>query len=84
MGSFVHEFCYVSSHSYAFRIATELGTDLNKYFDLIEDVVAQADEVDDKYLQVNQIWKYIVEVLVTIFLLMPVIMLVTLNNSHTV
>ncbi|XP_060564168.1 dolichyl-diphosphooligosaccharide--protein glycosyltransferase subunit 2-like [Ruditapes philippinarum] len=39
------------SHSYAFRVATELNTDLNKYFDLIEDVVAQADEVDDKYLQ---------------------------------
>lgn len=53
LDSFVHEFCYVSSHSYAFRIATELGTDLNKYFDLIEDVVAQADEVDDKYLQVR-------------------------------
>lgn len=42
------------SHSYAFSIVTELGTDLNKYFDLIEDIVAQADEVDDKYLQVRR------------------------------
>ncbi|XP_045180399.2 dolichyl-diphosphooligosaccharide--protein glycosyltransferase subunit 2-like [Mercenaria mercenaria] len=39
------------SHSYAFRVVTELNSDLNKYFDLIEDVVAQADEVDEKYLQ---------------------------------
>lgn len=31
---------------------TDLNTDVNKYFDLIEDVVAQADEVDNKYLQV--------------------------------
>jgi len=44
---------YFFSHGYAFRIATELGTDLNKYFDLIEDIVAQADEVDEKYLQVR-------------------------------
>ncbi|KAL4217563.1 proteasome regulatory particle base subunit [Mactra antiquata] len=41
------------AHSYAFRIVTSFGekADLTKYFDLIEDIVAQADEVDDKYLQ---------------------------------
>lgn len=41
------------AHSYAFRIVTNLDdkAELSKYFDLIEDIVAQADEVDDKYLQ---------------------------------
>ena len=27
-------------------------TNVDKYFELIEDIVAQADEVDEKYLQV--------------------------------
>ncbi|WAR18094.1 RPN2-like protein [Mya arenaria] len=40
------------SHGFAFNIVSEIGgADVNRYFDLIEDIVAQADEVDDKYLQ---------------------------------
>ncbi|KAH3710333.1 hypothetical protein DPMN_069810, partial [Dreissena polymorpha] len=40
------------SHSYAFHVATEIGgAELGKYFDLIEDIIAQADEVDGVYLQ---------------------------------
>ncbi|KAK6168009.1 hypothetical protein SNE40_021919 [Patella caerulea] len=39
------------SYGYSFLIATELSGDVTKYFDNIEDVVAQADEVDEKYLQ---------------------------------
>ena len=42
-----------SSHGYAFLAASYLSGDLHKYHDLIEDVIAQADEVDDKYLQVS-------------------------------
>ena len=34
-------------------MAAELGGDVSKFFDSIEDIVAQADEVDDKYLQVT-------------------------------
>ncbi|KAK2165199.1 hypothetical protein LSH36_53g01001 [Paralvinella palmiformis] len=41
----------VLSHGYAFLAASYLSGDLHKYHDLIEDVIAQADEVDDKYLQ---------------------------------
>ncbi|XP_059158933.1 dolichyl-diphosphooligosaccharide--protein glycosyltransferase subunit 2-like isoform X2 [Physella acuta] len=40
-----------TSHGYAFLAAAELSGDINKFVDNIEDVVAQADEVDDKYLQ---------------------------------
>ncbi|XP_013402149.1 dolichyl-diphosphooligosaccharide--protein glycosyltransferase subunit 2 [Lingula anatina] len=39
------------SLGYAFLAATQLSGDVSKFFDRIEDVVAQADEVDDKYLQ---------------------------------
>lgn len=39
------------SHGYAFLVASELSGDVSKFFDSIEDVVAQADEVDEKYLQ---------------------------------
>ncbi|KAK3583197.1 hypothetical protein CHS0354_025714 [Potamilus streckersoni] len=39
------------SNGYAFLVAAELGGDVSKFFDSIEDIVAQADEVDDKYLQ---------------------------------
>ncbi|CAG5124850.1 unnamed protein product [Candidula unifasciata] len=39
------------SHGYAFLAAAELSGDVSKFVDNIEDVIAQADEVDDKYLQ---------------------------------
>ncbi|XP_067666474.1 dolichyl-diphosphooligosaccharide--protein glycosyltransferase subunit 2-like isoform X1 [Haliotis asinina] len=39
------------SHGYAFLVASDLSGDVSKFFDSIEDVVAQADEVDEKYLQ---------------------------------
>ncbi|XP_070209693.1 dolichyl-diphosphooligosaccharide--protein glycosyltransferase subunit 2-like [Littorina saxatilis] len=39
------------SHGYAFMAASEMKGDTSKFFDNIEDVVAQADEVDDKYVQ---------------------------------
>lgn len=47
------------SSSYALHIAAQLSaeTNVDKYFELIEDIVAQADEVDDKYLQVKHICK---------------------------
>ena len=41
------------SHGFAFFAASYLKGDLVKYYDLIEDVIAQADEVDEKYLQVG-------------------------------
>ena len=46
--------CFSYSSSYALHIATLLPEDTNvdKYFELIEDIVAQADEVDETYLQV--------------------------------
>lgn len=47
---FMYFLCF--SHGYAFLAASELSGDINKFVDNIEDVVAQADEVDDKYLQV--------------------------------
>ncbi|KAJ8321956.1 hypothetical protein KUTeg_000427 [Tegillarca granosa] len=40
-----------TSYGYAFLIASELTGDVSKIFDSIEDVIAQADEVDEKYLQ---------------------------------
>ncbi|XP_076457036.1 dolichyl-diphosphooligosaccharide--protein glycosyltransferase subunit 2-like [Babylonia areolata] len=39
------------SHGYAFMVASALKVDTSKFFDNIEDVIAQADEVDDKYVQ---------------------------------
>lgn len=39
------------SHAFAFKAAAYLTGDLKKFHDLIEDIIAQADEVDDKYLQ---------------------------------
>lgn len=41
------------SAGYGFFVASQLTGDTKKIFDSIEDVVAQADEVDDKYLQVS-------------------------------
>ena len=41
------------SHGYAFLAAAQLKGDVSKFVDNIEDVVAQADEVDEKYLQVS-------------------------------
>jgi oligosaccharyltransferase complex subunit delta (ribophorin II) len=38
-------------YAYAFFTASHLTGDLKKYHDMIEDIVAQADEVDEKYLQ---------------------------------
>jgi hypothetical protein len=43
---------FVYSHAYAFYAASVLKGDLKRIHDSIEDVVAQADEVDEKYLQV--------------------------------
>ncbi|XP_072029908.1 dolichyl-diphosphooligosaccharide--protein glycosyltransferase subunit 2-like [Amphiura filiformis] len=47
----------VLASSYALHIANMLPKDTNvdKYFELIEDVVAQADEVDEKYLQFDSL-----------------------------
>ncbi|PVD32395.1 hypothetical protein C0Q70_07829 [Pomacea canaliculata] len=39
------------SHGYSFMVAAELKGDITKFFDNIEDVIAQADEVDDIYVQ---------------------------------
>ena len=53
------------SHGYAFYAAAYLKGDLTTFFDLIEDVVAQADEIDDKFLQVSRlgvVTKYSVKV----------------------
>ena len=41
------------SHGFSFLVASELKTDTSKFFENIEDVIAQADEVDDKYVQVS-------------------------------
>ncbi|XP_041361484.1 dolichyl-diphosphooligosaccharide--protein glycosyltransferase subunit 2-like [Gigantopelta aegis] len=38
------------SYGYAFLVASDTG-DTDKFFDSIEDIIAQADEVDEKYLQ---------------------------------
>jgi oligosaccharyltransferase complex subunit delta (ribophorin II) len=38
-------------HGFAFFAASYLSGDLSKFHDLIEDVIAQADEVDEKFLQ---------------------------------
>ena len=39
------------SYGYAFLVSSEIGGDVKKIFDSIEDIIAQADEVDEKYLQ---------------------------------
>jgi len=39
------------SYGYAFLAASKLSGDLKKIYDLIEDVIAQADEVDEQFLQ---------------------------------
>lgn len=39
------------SHGYSFLVAAELKSDTSRFFENIEDVLAQADEVDDKYVQ---------------------------------
>jgi len=39
------------SHGYAFLAAAEMSGDVSKFVDSVEDVIAQADEVDDRYLQ---------------------------------
>lgn len=41
------------SIAHALKAASFLKGDLKKYFDLIEDVIAQSDEIDDKYSQVG-------------------------------
>lgn len=38
-------------------MSAEIGGDVKKMFDSIEDIVAQADEVDEKYLQVRDAGK---------------------------
>lgn len=40
-----------ASHGYAFLVAAEFGGNVAKLYDSIEDIVAQADEVEEKYLQ---------------------------------
>jgi len=45
--------CCASSYAYTFYTASFLtGSGLDKVHRLIEDAAAQADEVDEKYLQV--------------------------------
>ena len=45
---------YFFSNGYAFLLTTALGLDTDKRYQLIEDVFAQADVVDNKYMQVGQ------------------------------
>jgi len=40
-----------ASYGYAFLAAAQLSGDISKFVDNVEDVIAQADEVDEKYLQ---------------------------------
>ncbi|XP_071804461.1 dolichyl-diphosphooligosaccharide--protein glycosyltransferase subunit 2-like [Asterias amurensis] len=49
----------VLSSSYALHVAAQLSSETNvdKYFELIEDIVAQADEVDDQYLQFENLFQ---------------------------
>ena len=44
------------SYGYAFLVSSEIGGDVKKIFDSIEDIIAQADEVDEKYLQVQYMY----------------------------
>ena len=50
---FSYKLFYHCSHGYAFYAASYLKGDLKTFFDLIEDVIAQADEIDEKFLQVS-------------------------------
>lgn len=43
------------SQGYSLQIATLLGENQKVFYDNIEDILDQADEVDKKYLQVNRI-----------------------------
>jgi len=43
---------FFPSHAFTFYTAAVLTGDRKKIQDAIEDVIAQADEVDEKYLQV--------------------------------
>ena len=45
---------FLFSYGYAFMAASYLSGDLKKFHDMIEDVIAQADEVDDRFLQVSK------------------------------
>ena len=44
-------FCFVYSHGFAFYAASLIGGDVTKYHSLIEDMVAQTDEIDDVILR---------------------------------
>lgn len=48
-----HVDLYFYSHSYAFHVAAAIGTGVDTFYNLIEDIIAQADEVDDQYMQVG-------------------------------
>lgn len=48
-----YSFLFYDSMGYAFHVASQLSGDVTKFFENIEDVVAQADEVDEQYLQVR-------------------------------
>lgn len=43
------------SQGYSLQIATLLSENQKAFYDNIEDILEQADEVDKKYLQVNRI-----------------------------
>ena len=43
--------------------AAELSGDVSKFVDNVEDVIAQADEVDDKYLQVRNLLHALLSIL---------------------
>lgn len=44
-------FSLFSSLGYAFHVAAALGSEGRTIFDRIQDAIAQADEVDGRYLQ---------------------------------
>ncbi len=46
-------FLFFCSYGFAFKAASQLDGDVSKFFEQIEDIVQQADETDDKYLQVT-------------------------------
>jgi len=52
-GTYICMLIIYCSIAYALKAASFLKGDLKKYHDLIEDVIAQSDEVDDKYAQVG-------------------------------
>jgi hypothetical protein len=62
MSTVCHSFFYIlmshfSSHGYSFYAAAYLSGDLKKFHDLIEDIIAQADEVNENFLQVSLLQK---------------------------